>query len=224
MAPASSKTWLGPVLVNGTVARAVETPDGKLVVEIWGDGGWSASSADIVWLMNRPPASPETLAALGVPIEDWPNSPSSRSPSAHPAMPTREDAIVLALAAHSGQKDKAGRPLIQHALRVAMSLHSDVEKIVGVLHDVIEDTGYTLDSLREKGYPEEVLGALDCLTKRPTESYQEFIERVKANPLARRVKVADLRDNLDTARLPKLTENDLARLSKYYDALLRLAH
>lgn len=137
-------------------------------------------------------------------------------------IPTLEDAILLAAQAYRGQADKAGRPLILHALRVMLSLDSEMEKIVGVLHDVNEDTGHTLDSLRRMGYPEEVLGALECLTRRPTEAYEQFIERVKANPLARRVKIADLEDNLDVRRLPELTEEDLERVRKYERALVQL--
>lgn len=138
------------------------------------------------------------------------------------AMPTVEDAILLAVQTHRGQVDKAGRPLILHALRVMLSLDSEVEKIVGVLHDVIEDTGHTLNTLRGLGYPEEVVRAVECLTKREGERYEQFVERIKGNPVARRVKIADLEDNLDLRRLSELTEEDLARVEKYHDALHRL--
>jgi len=77
-----------------------------------------------------------------------------------------EDAIFLAVQAHRGQVDKAGRPLILHALRVMLRLESEEERIIGVLHDAVEDTGHTLGSLRELGYPAEVLRALECLTKK----------------------------------------------------------
>lgn len=138
-------------------------------------------------------------------------------------MPTLEDAILLAVQAHRGQVDKARRPLILHALRVMLRLDSDVERIVGVLHDVIEETGHTLESLRELSYPEEVLCALECLTKREGETYEQFVERIEANPIARRVKIADLEDNLDLRRLPRLTEEDLERVRKYQNAWLRLS-
>lgn len=137
-------------------------------------------------------------------------------------MPTLEDAILLAVEAHRGQVDKAGRPYILHALRVMLRLDSDVERISAVLHDVIEDSGYRVDRLREMGYPEEVLRALDCLTRRQQESYTQFIARVKTDPLARRVKIADLEDNLNLRRLAALTEEDLERVRKYERALLQL--
>lgn len=138
------------------------------------------------------------------------------------AMPTVEDAILLAVQAHRGQVDKAGRPLILHALRVMLCLDSDLEKTVGVLHDVVEDGGHTLNSLRERGYPAEVLRALECLTKREGENYEDFIRRIRADPLAQRVKVADLEDNLNLRRLPALTEKDLERIRKYEKALVQL--
>lgn len=137
-------------------------------------------------------------------------------------VPTLEDAILLATQAHRGQVDKAGRPLILHALRVMLSLDSEVERMVGILHDVIEDAGHSLESLRRLGYSEEVLHALDCLTRREGETYEQFIERVKSDPVARSVKVADLEDNLDVTRLPKLADGDLVRLEKYRRAWVQL--
>jgi (p)ppGpp synthase/HD superfamily hydrolase len=137
-------------------------------------------------------------------------------------MPTLEDAILMAVQAHRGQVDKAGRPYILHVLRVMLYLDSELEKIVGALHDVIEDTRYTLDDLRDMDYSEEILQALDCLTRRQAETYEQFVERIKANPLARRVKIADLEDNLDIRRFPVLTEKDLERLRKYWNAWFQL--
>ena len=104
-------------------------------------------------------------------------------------MPTLEDAIALAVKAHRGQTDKAGQPYITHPLRVMLSLESEAEQMVGVLHDLVEDTEYTLESLRSQGYPEEVLTAVDCVPRRRGETYADFIERIKPNPLARRVKL-----------------------------------
>ncbi len=137
-------------------------------------------------------------------------------------MPTLEDAILLALQAHRGQKDKVGQPYALHILRVMFRLETEQERIVAVLHDVIEDTSYTPDDLRELGYPEEVLSALDCLTRRSTETYEQFIERAAANQLARRVKLADLEDNMDLRRLPTITEKDCERLDRYMHAWNRL--
>ncbi|MBJ6761061.1 GTP pyrophosphokinase [Myxococcaceae bacterium JPH2] len=137
-------------------------------------------------------------------------------------MPTLEDAISLATAAHRGQRDKAGQPYILHPLRVMFRVHSDLERTVAVLHDVVEDTPYTPEKLRELGYGEDVLSALDCLTRRKSESYEAFIERLRPHPLARRVKLADLEDNMDVRRLSAVTEKDLERLARYRAAWSRL--
>ena len=136
--------------------------------------------------------------------------------------PTLEDAIALAVEAHRGQRDKAGQTYILHPLRVMLRLEGEAERMVAVLHDVVEDSSYTLERLRELGYPEEVLGALDCLTKREGETYEAFIERVLPHPLARRVKLADLEDNMDVRRLPAVTPKDAERLARYRAAWSRL--
>jgi hypothetical protein len=137
-------------------------------------------------------------------------------------MPTLEDAIALATEAHRGQREKAGQPYILHVLRVMFRLDSDMERVVGVLHDVVEDTGRSFDDLRRLGYSEEVLAALECVTKRESESYEQFVERAGSNPVARRVKLADLEDNMDLRRLPAVGEKDLERLGRYVTAWRRL--
>ncbi len=137
-------------------------------------------------------------------------------------MPTLEEAIALAVEAHRGQCDKAGQTYILHPLRVMLRLETDTERMVAVLHDVVEDSPYSLERLRALGYPEEVLGALDCLTKREGEAYEAFIERVRPHALARRVKLADLEDNMDVRRLPAVTPPDAARLARYRAAWERL--
>ncbi|WPB75098.1 GTP pyrophosphokinase [Archangium violaceum] len=136
--------------------------------------------------------------------------------------PTLEDAIALAVEAHRGQRDKAGQTYILHPLRVMMRLETDTERMVAILHDVVEDTPWTLERLRGLGYPEEVLSALDCLTKREGETYEAFIERVLPHPLARRVKRADLEDNMDVRRLLAVTPRDAERLARYRAAWARL--
>lgn len=137
-------------------------------------------------------------------------------------MPTLEDAIALAVEAHRGQRDKAGQTYILHPLRVMMRLETENERMAAILHDVVEDTPYTLERLRELGYPDEVLGALDCLTKREGESYETFIERVRPHPLARRVKLADLEDNMDVRRLLAVGPRETERLARYRAAWARL--
>ena len=138
--------------------------------------------------------------------------------------PTLEDAISLAVDAHAGQPSKDGQPYILHPLRVMTRLTSDVDRIVGVLHDVVEDTRdkpkpITLDELRRMGYSEEIIRAVDCLSRRDGETYDAFILRAKANPVARRVKLVDLKDNMDIRRLPEtLTPKDWERLARYRKA------
>ena len=93
---------------------------------------------------------------------------------------------------------------------------------MGVLHDVVEDTHFTQEDLRSRGYPTDVLEALDCLTKRPAEDYEDFIQRIKPNPIARRVKLVDLEDNMDVRRLLTLNEEDFRRLKRYRKAWAEL--
>jgi (p)ppGpp synthase/HD superfamily hydrolase len=137
-------------------------------------------------------------------------------------MPTLEDAISLAVKAHRGRKDKVGAAYILHPLRVMLRMKTKDERIVALLHDVIEDTKYTLEDLREAGYSRKILQSLDYLTKRDGEEYEEFIKRVKRHPLARRVKIADLKDNLDLKRIKKPKKRDLMRIKKYRRALSEL--
>jgi (p)ppGpp synthase/HD superfamily hydrolase len=137
-------------------------------------------------------------------------------------MPTLEDAIALAAEAHRGQVDKSGQPYILHPLRVMLRCRTDAQRIAAVLHDVVEDTGRTPDDLRDLGYPAEILAALDCLTKRDGESYEAFVERAAADPIARVVKLADIEDNLDLRRLPGVSDRDVDRLGRYVRAWRRL--
>jgi len=137
-------------------------------------------------------------------------------------MSTLEDAIALAVQAHRGQRDKAGQPYVLHPLRLMLKLETEEERTVAVLHDVVEDTPWTLEKLREAGYSEPVLRALDHLTKREGESYEAFIERLRPDALARRVKLADLEDNMDVRRLTAVTARDTERLARYRAAWARL--
>jgi (p)ppGpp synthase/HD superfamily hydrolase len=138
-------------------------------------------------------------------------------------MPTLEHAIALAVEAHRGQVDKAGQPYILHPLRVMFRLETELERIVGVLHDVVEDTDLTFDDLRRMGYAEEALTALEGVTRRADETYEAFVERSLAQPVSRRVKRADLEDNLDIRRyLPELTQADFERLKRYHRAWQRV--
>ena len=131
-------------------------------------------------------------------------------------------AIELAKQHHEGQTDKAGKPYIEHPLRVMNQVESEEEKIVAVLHDIVEDTNISLDDLRNEGFSEEVVSAVECLTKQDGENYDSYIERISFNPLAVKIKLADLEDNSDLTRLPEVTDKDLERIEKYDKALEKL--
>ena len=121
--------------------------------------------------------------------------------------------------AHAGQVDKAGMPYIGHVMRVMQAGKTIDEKIVGVLHDVVEDTTWTFDALLAEGFPVHIVDALRCVTKlSDDEPYESFINRVKTNPLAVAVKINDLTDNMDIRRLQTLTDADVQRLRKYLKA------
>jgi (p)ppGpp synthase/HD superfamily hydrolase len=131
-------------------------------------------------------------------------------------MKTLEDAIALAVEAHRGARDKGGQPYILHPLRLMLRVHTDAERMAAVLHDVVEDCeAWTLARLRAEGYPEEVVTALDHLTKREGESYEAFVARAALHPVARRVKLADLEDNMDVRRLASVGEREAERLERY---------
>lgn len=131
-------------------------------------------------------------------------------------------AIEIANRAHGGQVDKAGQPYILHPLRVMLSMENELEMICAVLHDVVEDSDITFSDLRREGFSEEVIQVLNCLTKREGETYDDFIERVLVNKTARRVKLADLRDNMDLSRIKSPTEKDMERMKKYQNAADRI--
>lgn len=138
-------------------------------------------------------------------------------------MSTLERAIEIATEAHRGQFDKAGNNYIGHPLRVMDAGKTTNEKIVGVLHDVIEDTDWTFEKLALEGFSKEVIDALRCVTKLyENEPYDKFIDRVKTNPLAVKVKLNDLSDNMDIRRLPYISDNDVKRLKKYLKAYQQL--
>ncbi|MBU5345848.1 HD domain-containing protein [Paenibacillus lautus] len=131
-------------------------------------------------------------------------------------------AISIALKAHKGQVDKGGNPYILHPLAVMNRVETIEEKIVAVLHDVVEDTEVTIDQLRETGFSEEILEAINLLTKAKEDSYEEFIEKTLKNRIARNVKIADIKENMNLSRIQDPSEQDYMRLEKYKRALERL--
>ena len=125
--------------------------------------------------------------------------------------------IDLATKSHKGQVDKGGAPYILHPLRISRNpvLKSSLEMCVAIGHDLVEDCGVTYEQLRELGMPPAVVNSIRCLTKVSGDSYDVYKARVKSNPIAIRVKLADLEDNMDTSRLKTVTPKDLERLEKY---------
>ena len=139
-------------------------------------------------------------------------------------MNTTEQSIVdlalsIARKAHEGQLDKAGVAYIEHPIYVANQVDTEEEKAVALLHDVIEDSPVSAEELLQAGLPETVVTAVQVLTKKKEQDYQTYLETVKKNPLARLVKLADLKHNSDLSRLSSITEKDRERLKKYKKAI-----
>lgn len=134
-----------------------------------------------------------------------------------------ELAKKICMEAHKEQADKGGEPYYLHPFHVASNCKTEKQKIVALLHDVVEDNDrYSFDYFSELGFSPDIVEALDAITHRKDENYEEYIERVKANELARVVKIQDLRHNLDLTRLKVITEKDLARVKKYKHCLKSL--
>ncbi len=129
-----------------------------------------------------------------------------------------EKAFQLASKAHKGQIDRYGKAYIFHPLRVMMKMETEKEKIVAILHDVIEDSSYTYKDLRDNGFQEVITDAVASISRENDEDYFEYIKRVMENPIAIRVKLADLEDNMDIRRIEAVTEKDIERLNKYLKA------
>lgn len=128
-------------------------------------------------------------------------------------------ATEIAIEAHSGQVDRNGQPYLGHVFRVMNAGHTLQEKIVGALHDVIEDSDLTLEDLKTEGFPKEILDAVNAMTyDAATETYNAYLKRVIENRIAVRVKINDLTDNMDLRRLDALNEADVDRLKKYFSA------
>jgi (p)ppGpp synthase/HD superfamily hydrolase len=126
-----------------------------------------------------------------------------------------EKAISIALSAHKGEIDKGGSPYILHPLRVMLNMDTIEEKIVAILHDVVEDSAISIQNLKDEGYPEIILKAIELLTKDVNQSYEEYILDIRKNRLATKVKLADLKDNMNINRLMDPNDEDKARLKKY---------
>jgi (p)ppGpp synthase/HD superfamily hydrolase len=137
-------------------------------------------------------------------------------------MATLEHAIALAAKAHAGQIDKAGLPYILHPLRMMLRLNENDDRIVAVLHDVVEDCGWTLEDLRAEGFATQIIEAVEAVTRRADETYEQFVERAALNSIGKRVKLADLLDNSDMSRIAQPTQKDFDRIERYRHAIEKL--
>ena len=133
-----------------------------------------------------------------------------------------EKAISLAVEGHKGQEDKAGAPYILHPLRLMFKMDSEEKMIAAILHDLIEDTETTLDDLKEYGFDTGILEAIDSVTRRDEEGYEEFIDRAGLHPIGADIKMADIQDNMDLSRISFIGDRDLKRLKKYHRAMARI--
>ena len=131
-------------------------------------------------------------------------------------------AMHVAINAHGKQLDRNGQPYIGHCFRVMAAGQTLEEKIVGVLHDILEDTAFTIISLSAEGFCEEIIDAVHTLSKLENEDYDHYIRRVMRNDLAIRVKLNDLTDNMDLTRLKMLTDDDVTRMQRYITAYNQL--
>ncbi len=128
-------------------------------------------------------------------------------------------AMKLCFAAHKDQVDKSGIPYVFHPFHLAEQMTDELTTVAALLHDVVEDTDYTINDLQQMGFPQAVLDALTLLTHNDAEGYLDYVKRIKDNPIARAVKLADLRHNSDLTRLDQVDERALARVEKYRAAI-----
>ena len=133
--------------------------------------------------------------------------------------PMTKIALKLCFEAHKDQIDKSGMPYVFHPFHLAEQMADENTTIVALLHDVIEDTEYTLDDLRKFGFAEDVLSAISLMTHADDVPYMEYVVKIKTNPIAKAVKLADLKHNSDMSRLDRITQTDEERVKKYKQAI-----
>ncbi len=136
--------------------------------------------------------------------------------------PLTKKALRLCFDAHREQVDKTGLPYVFHPFHLAEQMKDEYTTVCALLHDVVEDTDYTLEDLRAMGYPDEVVEALALLTHDPAVPYMAYVEEIAKNPIARKVKMADLRHNSDLSRMDEVDEWAVKRTEKYKKALAYL--
>ena len=128
-------------------------------------------------------------------------------------------ALILSFAAHKNQVDKSGIPYVYHPYHLAEQMETEEATVVALLHDVVEDTDYTLNDLQKMGFPDSVIEALHLMTHDPKIPYLDYVKKMKANPIASAVKLADLKHNSDLSRLNSVDATALARVQKYEKAI-----
>lgn len=133
--------------------------------------------------------------------------------------PNTKKAMKLCFEAHKDQTDKSGMPYVFHPFHLAEQMETEETTIVALLHDVVEDTDYTLEDLAGMGFGESVIEALSLLTHDDEVEYMDYVRAIKENPIATAVKLADLRHNSDLSRMDKITEKVLERRAKYLKAM-----
>jgi (p)ppGpp synthase/HD superfamily hydrolase len=132
-------------------------------------------------------------------------------------------ALNIAIKAHEGQFDKGGVPYILHPIRIMLGMNTLEEKVVALLHDVVEDSPITHEELAGYGFSEDILDAVRRLTHLPDVSYDDYVTKILESPVARTVKLGDLRDNMNITRLSTVTDNDLERIKKYARIFKRIS-
>ena len=128
-------------------------------------------------------------------------------------------AIRLMFDAHKDQLDKSGLPYVFHPFHLAEQMEDETSTVVALLHDVVEDTDYSIEDIEAMGFGDEVCGALRLLTHDKAVPYMDYVRRIKENPVAAAVKTADLRHNSDLSRLDSISAADKVRVEKYREAL-----
>lgn len=131
-------------------------------------------------------------------------------------------ALKLCFEAHKAQLDKSGMPYVFHPFHLAEQMKDENTTIVALLHDVIEDTDYTFNDLIAMGFDGAIIDAIELMTHEEGVPYMDYVEKIKSNPIAREVKLADLRHNSDLSRLDAPTEKDKMRVEKYRKAIVLL--
>ena len=136
--------------------------------------------------------------------------------------PMTKVALKLCFEAHKDQIDKSNMPYVFHPFHLAEQMQDEETTIVALLHDVVEDTDYTIEDLRAMGFSNRILEAIALMTHAPEVPYMDYVAQIKTNPIAKAVKLADLRHNSDMSRLDFITTYDEIRAEKYKNAIALL--